>query len=150
MFPRRPALALSSPKPFSGLVGCVVSGPIKAIGGSFWSLGRRASQDRQPALGNCPPSPKPARLQSAGQALDRRAHLRLVYEAPPPGTRLRNQNRKCGSYASPYDDRRDAEARPLTTKKCFLKQALRGLCASCSCSYLSRLRELALPKARMI
>src|ERR1035441_8332574 len=115
MFPRRPALVLSSPKPFSGLVGCVVSGPIKAMWGellepgspriarpgacawrlfcvsilgvgwvwwgSFWSLGRRASQDREPALGNCPPSPKPARLQSAGQALDRRAHLRLVYEA---------------------------------------------------------------------
>src|SRR5664280_1137461 len=114
------------PSPSVVWLAALYLGRSRLSGGSFWSLGRRASQDQQPALGNCPPSPKPARLQSAGQALDRRAHLRLVYEAPPPGTRLRNQNRKCGGYASPYDDRRDAEARPLTTKKCFLKQTLRS------------------------
>src|ERR1035441_617398 len=39
MFPRRPALALSSPKPFSGLVGCVVSGPLKAIWGELLEPG---------------------------------------------------------------------------------------------------------------
>src|ERR1700691_2268474 len=89
-------------------------------------LGRRASQDRHPALGGRAAPPRPAWLQSVAQTLDRRAHLRLVYEAPPLGARLRNQNRKRRSHDPYYDDWIDAAPPSLNQHSPFLKHALKS------------------------
>ena len=56
------------------------------------NLGGLASQNGHLAPGGGATSQRPARLYRAGQTLDHRANLWLVYETPPLGAKLRNQN----------------------------------------------------------
>ena len=62
-------------------------------GEEFAAVGGGPPQNWHVALGGRPPTPEPARLRRAGQALDRGADVRLVYEASAAGARLRNQDR---------------------------------------------------------